>query len=54
MLIRDYFPKGTNFNLVSKKEMKRVQNELNERIRKTLNWESPKAVFEKEILEQCK
>ncbi len=54
MLIRDYFPKGTDFNLVSKKEMKRVQNELNERIRKTLNWESPKAVFEKEILEQCK
>jgi IS30 family transposase len=54
MLIRDYFPKGTDFNLVSKKEMKLVQNELNERIRKTLNWESPKAVFEKEILEQCK
>jgi len=50
MLIRDYFPKGTDFDKVSKKEMKRVQHELNERIRKTLNWKSPKAVFEQEIL----
>lgn len=50
MLIRDYFPKGTDFDKVSKKEMKRVQHELNERIRKTLNWQSPKKVFEQEIL----
>lgn len=54
MLIRDYFPKGTDFNTIPRKEMKRVQNELNERIRKTLNWESPKDVFEKEILAKCK
>jgi transposase, IS30 family len=54
MLIRDYFPKGTDFNLVSRKELKRVQNELNERIRKTLNWKSPKEVFEKEILNGCR
>jgi len=50
MLIRDYFPKGTDFDKVSKKEMKRVQHELNDRIRKTLNWQSPKKVFEQEIL----
>jgi IS30 family transposase len=50
MLIRDYFPKGTDFDKISKKEMKRVQHELNERIRKTLDWKSPKAVFEQEIL----
>ena len=30
-LIRDYFPKGTDFNLVSKKQLKEVQNQLNER-----------------------
>ena len=54
MLIRDYFPKGTDFTAISKKELKRVQNELNERIRKTLNWQSPKEVFEKEILLKCK
>lgn len=53
MLIRDYFPKGTDFNLISKKELKRVQYELNERIRKTLDWESPLDVFEKEILNMC-
>ena len=29
-LIRDYFPKGTDFNLVSKKQLKEVQNQLNE------------------------
>lgn len=50
MLIRDYFPKGTDFDKVSKKEMKRVQHELNERIKKTLNWQSSKKVFEQEIL----
>ncbi len=54
MLIRDYFPKGTDFDAISRKEVKRVQNELNERIRKTLNWESPKDVFENEILNRCK
>lgn len=54
MLIRDYFPKGTDFSDVSKKELKRVQNELNERIRKTLDWQSPKEVFENEILSKCK
>ena len=40
-LIRDYFPKGTDFNLVSKKQLKEVQNQLNERPRKTLEYESP-------------
>ncbi len=54
MLIRDYFPKGTDFNKVSRKELKRVQYELNERIRKTLNWESPLDVFEEEILNKCR
>jgi IS30 family transposase len=54
MLIRDYFPKGTDFDTISRKEIKRVQNELNERIRKSLNWESPKDVFEREILKKCK
>lgn len=50
-LIRDYFPKGTNFNLVSKKELKRVQDELNERPRKTLDYRTPKEVINKEILQ---
>jgi len=50
MLIRDFFPKGTDFNLVTKEQLKRVQNILNCRIRKTLNWKAPKDVFEQYIL----
>ncbi|MBK6839834.1 MAG: IS30 family transposase [Bacteroidetes bacterium] len=53
MLIRDYFPKGTDFSKITKKELKRVQNELNERPRKTLDWHSPKQVFKEEILVKC-
>lgn len=53
MLIRDYYPKGTDFNQINKKELKRVQYELNERPRKTLNWEAPLDVFKKEILNKC-
>ena len=40
-LIRDYFPKGTDFNLLSKKDIYQVQNQINERPRKTLEYESP-------------
>lgn len=40
-LIRDYFPKGTDFNLLSKKDIFEVQNQINERPRKTLEYESP-------------
>jgi transposase, IS30 family len=40
-LIRDYFPKGTDFNLITKKQLIEVQNQLNERPRKTLQHESP-------------
>lgn len=45
VLIRQFFPKGTDFNVVSKKEIKRVQRHLNERPRKTLNWETPEESF---------
>lgn len=44
-LIRDYFPKGTDFNQVSVAQLKRVQRELNERPRKTLGWKTPKEAF---------
>lgn len=46
-LIRQYFPKGTDFNKVSIEEIKFAQNELNERPRKVLNWETPKETFKK-------
>jgi len=44
-LIRDYFPKGTNFNAISAERLKEVQHQLNERPRKVLNWYTPKEVF---------
>jgi len=40
-LIRQFFPKGTDFNKVSRREIKKVQEMLNGRPRKTLNWEKP-------------
>ena len=40
-LIRDYFPKGTDFNLVKRKDLKQVQSEVNERPRKVLEYETP-------------
>jgi len=49
-LIRDYFPAGTDFSLISKKRLKEVQNQLNERPRKVLGYQTPKEVFESYIL----
>lgn len=40
-LLRQYFPKGTDFAKVSTRELKRVQKSLNERPRKTLDWKTP-------------
>lgn len=45
MLIRDFFPKGTDFNKVSSQALAKVQNLLNNRPRKTLNWRTPNEVF---------
>jgi IS30 family transposase len=45
MLLRQYFPKGTNFNKISKERLKEVQDELNDRPRKTLNWYTPHERF---------
>lgn len=45
-LIRDFFPKSTDFTKVTRKEIKRVQHLLNERPRKTLNFRTPYEIFE--------
>ena len=44
-LIRQYFPKGTEFDKVSTRELKRVQRELNNRPRAVLNYYKPNEVF---------
>lgn len=44
-LIRQYFPKGTDFNQVSARELRKVQDRLNGRPRNVLNWQTPFEVF---------
>lgn len=46
-LIRQFFPRGTNFNDVSRREIKRAQHLLNGRPRKTLDWRTPYEAMEK-------
>jgi len=44
-LIRQYFPKGTDFSIVSVRQFKRVQRELNDRPRAALNYKEPDEVI---------
>lgn len=46
-LIRQYFPKGTEFDKVSIQEIRRVQRQLNDRPRAVLNYYKPDEVFNK-------
>lgn len=49
-LIRHYFPKNTDFSKIPRREFKRVQNQLNDRPRKTLGFRTPREVFTEEVL----
>lgn len=44
-LIRRYFPKGTDFNNVTAKQLKYVQDKLNNRPRKIINYKTPNEIF---------
>lgn len=44
-LIRRFFPKGTDFRMVSDEEIRRVEYLLNTRPRKRLGWKTPYRVF---------
>lgn len=44
-LIRDYFPKGTDFSTITDEELAYVERELNERPRKRHGWKSPLQVW---------
>lgn len=44
-LIRQYFPKGTEFDKISPREIKRVQRELNDRPRAVLHYKKPDEVI---------
>ena len=46
-LVRQFFPKGTDFTKVSRRTIKKVQDMLNDRPRKTLGFYTPHEVFSK-------
>jgi len=45
--IRQFFPKGTDFSKISRREVKRVQHLLNGRPRKVLGYATPYEIFNK-------
>ena len=50
-LLRQFFPKGTCFTSVSRRQIKHVQTLVNDRPRKVLTWHSPAKVFN-DVLER--
>jgi len=44
-LLRQYFPKGSNFSTLTHAEVQRVENKLNSRPRKALGYKTPSEVF---------
>ena len=48
-LIRDFFPKKTDFTIISDEELQAVEDNLNNRPRKRLGWKTPLEVFSKEL-----
>ena len=47
-LIRQYFPKHLKFAIITDEQINHVENKLNNRPRKTLNYQTPNEVFFKE------
>ena len=44
-LIRQYIPKGTSFENISPQYIQMIEDKLNNRPRKSLNWKTPNEVF---------
>lgn len=49
MLIRDFFPKGTDFTKVSAYRLRKVENLLNDRPRQVHNFYTPREIFTKAV-----
>ena len=48
-ILREYFPKGTDFRRVTQPELNNAQYQINENPRKKLNFSSPKIEFYRRI-----
>ena len=48
-LIRRYLPKGTDFNLINKKQLLIIQEKLNNRPRKIIGYKTPKEIIDSEL-----
>ena len=48
-LIRQYIPKGTDFSTLTDAFIRKIQQKINRRPRKKLNFDSPKNVFFRQI-----
>lgn len=48
-LLRDYFPKGTDLSIHTAEDVVRVAAEINERPRKTLDWQRPADLLNAEL-----
>lgn len=48
-LIRQFFPKGTDFKKVTLKELRYAERLLNQRPRKTLGWKTPEEAFYQDV-----
>jgi hypothetical protein len=44
-LIRQYFPKQTDFGKITGEQVRQIQDKLNDRPRKCLGWRTPREVF---------
>ena len=52
-LIRQYFPKGLPFDLITDNHVQMVMNRLNNRPRKTLGYKTPNEVFFQAVMTQA-
>jgi IS30 family transposase len=48
-LIRQYIPKGSSFENLTPQDIKRIENRLNHRPRKSLGWKTPYEVFHENL-----
>jgi len=48
-LIRQYIPKGSSFENITKKQIRQIENKLNHRPRKSLGWKTPYEVFYEKV-----